>query len=89
MFFYVYHVPTIFSMGIAGLGKDTKLGSSLIVMSIVGGALLPLALGYVSDATGAIRYGYIVPLLCFLVILFYGWKKWKPVMKEATLEVKI
>ena len=88
-FFMSIMFPTIFSMGIAGLGKDTKLGSSLIVMSIVGGALLPLGLGYVSDATGAIRYGYIVPLLCFLVIMFYGWKKWKPVVTEATLEVKI
>lgn len=88
-FFMSIMFPTIFSMGIAGLGKDTKLGSSLIVMSIVGGALLPLALGYVSDATGAIQYGYIVPMLCFLVILFYGWQKWKPVVKEAPLEVKI
>jgi FHS family L-fucose permease-like MFS transporter len=88
-FFMSIMFPTIFSMGIAGLGKDTKLGSSLIVMSIVGGALLPLALGYVSDATGAIQYGYLVPMLCFLVILFYGWQKWKPVMKEAALEVKI
>jgi len=88
-FFMSIMFPTIFSMGIAGLGKDTKLGSSLIVMSIVGGALLPLALGYVSDATGAIQYGYIVPMLCFLVILFYGWQKWKPVVKEHPLEVKI
>lgn len=88
-FFMSIMFPTIFSMGIAGLGKDTKLGSSLIVMSIVGGALLPLALGYVSDTTGAIQYGYIVPMLCFLVIMFYGWKKWKPVVKEAALEVKI
>ena len=88
-FFMSIMFPTIFSMGIAGLGKDTKLGSSLIVMSIVGGALLPLALGYVSDVTGAIQYGYIVPMLCFLVILFYGWKKWMPVVKEAALEVKI
>jgi FHS family L-fucose permease-like MFS transporter len=88
-FFMSIMFPTIFSMGIAGLGKDTKLGSSLIVMSIVGGALLPLALGYISDATGAIQYGYIVPMLCFLVILFYGWKKWKPIVTEAALEVKI
>jgi FHS family L-fucose permease-like MFS transporter len=87
-FFMSIMFPTIFSMGIAGLGKDTKLGSSLIVMSIVGGALLPLALGYVSDATGNIRYGYVVPLICFLVIFFYAWQKWKPVVREAILEVK-
>jgi MFS transporter, FHS family, L-fucose permease len=77
-FFMSIMFPTIFSMGIAGLGTDTKLGSSLIVMSIVGGALLPLALGYISDITGSIQYGYIVPLICFLVVFFFGWKKWKP-----------
>jgi FHS family L-fucose permease-like MFS transporter len=88
-FFMSIMFPTIFSMGIAGLGKDTKLGSSLIVMSIVGGALLPLGLGYVSDVSGAIQYGYIVPMLCFLVIMFYGWEKWKPVAKEAPIAVKI
>jgi FHS family L-fucose permease-like MFS transporter len=87
-FFMSIMFPTIFSMGIAGLGKDTKIGSSLIVMSIVGGAILPLALGYVSDTTGNIRYGYVVPMLCFLVIFFYALKKWKPVVREAVLEVK-
>ncbi|MFD0750940.1 L-fucose:H+ symporter permease [Mucilaginibacter calamicampi] len=88
-FFMSIMFPTIFSMGIAGLGKDTKLGSSLIVMSIVGGALLPLGLGYISDATGQIRFGYVVPILCFVVIMFYGWKKWAPVVKEAPIAAKI
>ncbi len=87
-FFMSIMFPTIFSMGIAGLGKDTKLGSSLIVMSIVGGAILPLGLGYVSDITGKIQYGYLVPMLCFLVIMFYGWRKWKPVTTEAAISVK-
>jgi FHS family L-fucose permease-like MFS transporter len=77
-FFMSVMFPTIFSMGITGLGHDTKLGSSLIVMSIVGGALLPLALGYISDLTGSIQYGYIVPAVCFLVILVYATKYWQP-----------
>lgn len=77
-FFMSIMFPTIFSMGISGLGHDTKLGSSLIVMSIVGGALLPLGLGYISDLTGNIQYGYLVPVVCFLVILLYAWKYWQP-----------
>lgn len=89
-FFMSIMFPTIFSMGITGLGKDTKLGSSLIVMSIVGGAVLPLGLGYISDVTHNIQYGYIVPLTCFLVVFIFGWKKWKPVVveKEIALEIQ-
>jgi len=88
-FFMSIMFPTIFSMGIAGLGKDTKLGSSLIVMSIVGGALLPLGLGFISDLTNNIQYGYIVPLICFAVVFFYSWKKWKPVVTEPEIPLQI
>lgn len=77
-FFMSVMFPSIFSMGISGLGHDTKLGSSLIVMSIVGGALLPLGLGYISDLTGNIQYGYAVPAVCFLVVLLYAAKYWQP-----------
>ena len=73
-FFMSIMFPTIFSLGIQGLGNDTKLGSSLIVMSIVGGALLPPLLGIIADATGNIQYGYIIPLLCFVVVFYFGWK---------------
>lgn len=76
-FFMSIMFPTIFSLGIAGLGKDTKIGSSLIVMSIVGGALLPLALGHISDLTQHIQYGYIVPFICFLVVFYYAKSLWK------------
>ncbi|MFD2635221.1 L-fucose:H+ symporter permease [Pedobacter mendelii] len=86
-FFMSIMFPTIFSMGIAGLGADTKIGSSLIVMSIVGGALLPLGLGYISDLTENIQYGYSVPLICFIVILFYGWKVWKPTQIEQEVSL--
>jgi len=84
-FFMSIMFPTIFSMGIAGLGKETKLGSSLIVMSIVGGAVLPLGLGYISDVSQNIQYGYIVPLICFAVVFFFGWKKWEPVVTEPKI----
>ena len=71
-FFMSIMFPTIFSMGIEGLGHNTKIGSSLIVMSIVGGAFLPPILGLISDQTASIQYGYIVPLVCFLVILLFA-----------------
>ncbi|MFD0941341.1 L-fucose:H+ symporter permease [Pedobacter boryungensis] len=71
-FFMSIMFPTIFSIGIEGLGHNTKIGSSLIVMAIVGGAALPPILGLISDATQNIQYGYLVPLVCFIVILIFG-----------------
>lgn len=76
-FFMSIMFPTIFSMGIEGLGHNTKIGSSLIVMSIVGGALLPPVLGMISDKTGSIQNGYIVPLMCFVVIVFFAFARRK------------
>jgi FHS family L-fucose permease-like MFS transporter len=73
-FFMSIMFPTIFALGIKNLGADTEYGSSLIIMSIVGGAILPLLFGYISDVTGNIQFGYFVPLFCFIVIAFYGWK---------------
>jgi FHS family L-fucose permease-like MFS transporter len=66
--------PTIFSLGIKELGAATEMGSSLIVMSIVGGAVLPRVFGMISDASGNIQYGYLVPLVAFLVVAYFGWK---------------
>ncbi len=71
-FFMSVMFPTIFSLGIKGLGRDTKFGSSLIVMSIVGGAILPPLFGYISDVTGDIRYGHLVSILCFAVVLAFA-----------------
>lgn len=71
-FFMSIMFPTIFSLGIKDLGSDTKYGSSLIVMSIVGGAILPPAMAYISDVTHNIQTGYIVPLICFIVVFWFG-----------------
>lgn len=71
-FFMSIMFPTIFSFGIKDLGADTKIGSSLIIMSIVGGAILPPVMGYISDVTHDIQIGYIVPLICFVVVLLFG-----------------
>lgn len=76
-FFMSIMFPTIFALGIKDLGGDTEYGSSLLIMSIVGGAILPRMFGYISDATGNIQLGYFVPLGCFLVIAYFGWRGYK------------
>ncbi len=73
-FFMSIMFPTIFSLGIKNLGTDTQFGSSLIVMSIVGGAILPPVLGFISDSSGSIQHAYIVPLICFIVVLLFATK---------------
>jgi len=75
-FFMSIMFPTIFSLSIRGLGSKTKQGSSLVIMSIVGGAIFPVIMGGVSDASN-IQTAYIVPALCFIVILFFAMKNMK------------
>ncbi|RYZ28146.1 MAG: L-fucose:H+ symporter permease [Chitinophagaceae bacterium] len=84
-FFMSIMFPTIFALGIKGLGRDTKIGSSLIIMSIVGGALLPPALGYIADETNNIQNGYIVPLICFVAVLYFGLKGYKPTINHEEI----
>ena len=76
-FFMSIMFPTIFSLGIDSLGKDTEMASSLIVMAIVGGAVLPRFFGLISDSTGNIQNGYIVPLIAFTVVAYFGWRGFK------------
>lgn len=72
-FFMSIMFPTIFAIGIKNLGEETKIASSFIVMSIVGGAVFPLFMGKISDATGGnIQLAYIVPMICFAVVLFFA-----------------
>jgi FHS family L-fucose permease-like MFS transporter len=71
-FFMSVMFPTIFALGLSGLGDDDrKLGSSLLVMSIIGGAVLTAAMGLVSDLYG-IHSSMVVPLVCFAVILGFA-----------------
>jgi FHS family L-fucose permease-like MFS transporter len=65
--------PCIFALSIAGLGQHTNQGSSLLVMMILGGALIPPIQGYIADVTG-IHASYAVPVVCFAYLAFYGWK---------------
>ena len=75
-FFMSVMFPTIFALGIRGLGDHTKLGASLIVMSIVGGAIAPPFMGHIADVH-SMRMGFVVPLVCFVLIAIYGaaWQK--------------
>jgi FHS family L-fucose permease-like MFS transporter len=75
-FFMSVMFPTIFALGIRGLGDYTKLGSSLIVMSIVGGAIAAPFMGHIADVH-SMRIGMVVPLVCFALIAVYGlfWQK--------------
>ena len=63
--------PTIYGLAVKGLGEDTKIGASGLIMAILGGAVLTAVQGQVSDMFG-IHVAYLVPLACFLVILHYG-----------------
>ncbi len=64
--------PTIYGLAVRGLGDDTKIGGSGLIMAILGGAVITSIQGQVSDLTGSIHLAYIVPLLCFIVVAFYG-----------------
>lgn len=63
--------PTIFTLGISELGPLTGKGSGLLIMAIVGGALLPVLQGVLADSIG-IHTAFIMPALCYLYIVFYG-----------------
>ena len=71
--------PTIFSLGIEGLGKDTAKGSGLLCMAIVGGAVVPLATGGVADHLG-LGLALFVPVVCYAVIAAFGWFARKPAL---------
>lgn len=63
--------PTIFALGISGLGEKTKRASSYIVMAIVGGAIMPITMGAIADKW-SMSAGFIMPLICFVIIGLYG-----------------
>jgi len=70
-FFMAPMFPTIFALGVKGLGPQTKTGSSLIVMSVVGGGIVTPLMGKVGDMFG-MATGYLVPMLCFVGVALYA-----------------
>ena len=68
--------PTIFALAIRGVGIHTKQASSYLIMSIVGGAVAPVLMGYIADTTGNMRPAFIIPMLCYIVIATFAfWLK--------------
>jgi FHS family L-fucose permease-like MFS transporter len=63
--------PTIFTLGISGVGHLTGRASSLLIMAIVGGAVIPLLTGRVADLFG-IHHSFFIPAICYLYLVFYG-----------------
>jgi MFS transporter, FHS family, L-fucose permease len=84
-FFESIMFPTIFALGVKDLGMHTKKGASFIIMSIVGGALVPYVMGSVAEAYST-PFSYIVPLICFIVVLYFALKGYKT---RSTHEQKI
>jgi FHS family L-fucose permease-like MFS transporter len=88
-FFVSIMFPTIFALGIVDLGEDTKFGSSLLIMSIIGGAIFPYIMGTIIDMSGdKIQPGYIVPLICFLIIIVFGIHGYKIKQHEKPVELQ-
>lgn len=71
-FFMSMMFPTIFALGVKGLGTHTKTGGAVIVMSIVGGAAIPPLMGRVADLS-SVAISYAVPALCFVGVMLYAW----------------
>src|SRR6266700_393112 len=77
-FFHSIMFPTIFALSIKQLGRYTKLGSSLLVASIIGGAIFPAIMGFMSDTN--IRVAFVVPLICQAYVLHFAVRGYRPVL---------
>jgi len=71
-FFMSLMFPTIFALGIKGLGPHTKLGGSMIIMAIIGGAVWTPLMGFISDTTHSMALAILVPLASYVFIIYYS-----------------
>ena len=78
-FFMSIMYPTQFSLAIADLKGDTKSGSAFLVMAIVGNSILPILTAYVQKSMSNPNIAYFIPMICFAVCAWYGWKGHKVV----------
>jgi FHS family L-fucose permease-like MFS transporter len=78
-FFNSIMFPSIFALGIAGLGPLTGRGSSLMVAAIVGGAIIPLVQGKIADSSIGIHHAFILPVICYIYISVFGFTRPRPV----------
>lgn len=84
-FFMSMMYPTIFALGVKGLGTKTKTGGAFIVMAIVGGAAIPPLMGRIADMVGVGR-SYAVPAACFVGVALYAWFAAKPDAEEVAAD---
>jgi FHS family L-fucose permease-like MFS transporter len=70
--------PTIFALGIAELGPMTSKGSGVITIGNVGGAIIPPLFGYLAVKMGGYQYAFILPIICYLFVAYYGFSGYKP-----------
>ena len=77
--------PIIFSLSMKDLGGYTKTGSSVFLLGIVGGAIVPPLMGYISDVSN-IRYSFIIPLICYVYLLFFAIKGHKVNIKAIQVK---
>jgi FHS family L-fucose permease-like MFS transporter len=82
-FFHSLMFPTIFALSLESLGRHTKFGASLLVMSIVGGAIIPALMGWVSDLS-SIQTAFVVPLACYAYVLYFAVRGHRPRAIGAT-----
>jgi FHS family L-fucose permease-like MFS transporter len=85
-FFMSLMFPTIFALGLKGLGPNTKIGGSLLVMAIVGGALIPPLMGKIADARHSMAPAYLIPLVAYVAIAAYAFAGAK--MHAASVEIR-
>src|SRR5436190_8118184 len=83
-FFMSLMFPTIFALGLKGLGPNTKIGGSLIVMAIIGGAVLTPMMGLISETGHGIAWAYAVPLFSYIYIAFYSFMGSKPAARTLS-----
>jgi FHS family L-fucose permease-like MFS transporter len=80
--------PTIFTLAIDGLGKRTGEGSGVLCMAIVGGAIIPVAMGWLADNV-SLLYAFVLPLVCYIYIAYYGRKGHLPVEQPLRAQSQV
>lgn len=71
-FFMSIMFPTIFALGVEGLGEETESGAAFLIMAIIGGAVFPPLMGLVSERVGGVHHMMLVPMLAFAGVLYFA-----------------
>jgi len=77
-FFMSCMFPTIFALGVKGLGPNTKIGGSMIIMAIIGGAIWTPLMGYISDSTQSMAMAMVIPVVSYIYLVYYSYVGSKP-----------